>query len=72
MRPRLLAYGCCPRTQPSLRSTTTIVAEAIKLVLDGKAIVILARQLEPAANVRDGMLDALNLLSPPEGVAGHG
>ena len=50
----------------------TIVAEAIKLVLDGKAIVILARRLEPAANGRDGMLDALNLLSPPEDVAGHG
>ena len=49
----------------------TIVAEAIKLVLDGKAIVILARPLEPAANVRDGMLDALNLLDPPGNVAGR-
>lgn len=50
----------------------TIVAEAIKLALDSKAVVILARQPEPAANVRDGMLDALDLLGPPEGVAGHG
>ncbi len=49
-----------------------IVAEAIKLVLDGSAVVILARQLEPAANVRDGLLNALDLLGPPKDVAGHG
>ena len=49
-----------------------IVAEAIKLVLDGKAIVILARRLEPAVDVRDGLLDALDLLGPPQDVAGHG
>ncbi len=41
-----------------------IVAEAIKLVLAGKAIVILARRLEPAVDVRDGLLDALDLLGP--------
>jgi hypothetical protein len=49
-----------------------IVAEAIKLVLGGKAIVILARRLEPAVDVRDGLLNALDLLGPPEDVAGRG
>lgn len=49
-----------------------IVAEAVKLVLSGKAIVILARRLEPAVDMRDGLLDALDLLGPPEDVAGHG
>ena len=49
-----------------------ILAEAVKLVLNGKAIVILARRLEPAVDVRDGLLDALDLLGPPEDVAGHG
>ena len=49
-----------------------IVAEAIKLVLDGKAIVLLARRLEPAVDVRDRLLDALDLLGPPQDVAGHG
>ena len=50
----------------------TIVAEAVKLVLSGKAIVILARRLEPAVDIRDGLLDALDLLGPPQEVAGHG
>ena len=45
-----------------------ILAEAIKLVLSGKAVVILARRLEPAVDVRDGLLDALDLLGPPEDV----
>ena len=47
-----------------------IVAEAIKLVLAGKAIVILGRRVEPVADVRDGLLDALDLKAPPEDVAG--
>jgi len=41
------------------------VAKAIKLVLASKAIVTLARRLEPAVDVRDGLLDALDLLGPP-------
>ena len=49
-----------------------ILAEAVKLVLSGKAIVILARRLEAAVDVRDGLLNALDLLGPPEDVAGHG
>ncbi len=39
-----------------------IAAEAIELVLAGKAIVILGRRLEPAVDIRDGLLDALDLL----------
>ena len=48
-----------------------ILAEAVELVLGGKAIVILARRLEPAVDVRDGLLDALDLLGPPKDVAGQ-
>ena len=48
-----------------------IVAEAIKLVLAGKAIVILGRQVEPVVDVRDGLLNALDLLGPPEDVMGR-
>jgi hypothetical protein len=42
-----------------------IVAEAVKLVLAGNAVVILARRPEPVVDVRDGLLDALDLLGPP-------
>ncbi len=48
-----------------------ILAEAVKLVLGGKGIVILARRIEPAVDVRDGLLDTLDLLGPPKDVAGH-
>ena len=41
-----------------------ILAEAVKLVLGGKGIVILGRRVEPAVDVRDGLLDALDLLGP--------
>ncbi len=42
-----------------------IAAEAVKLVLAGKGIVVLARRLEPAVDVRDGLLDALDLTGAP-------
>ncbi len=48
-----------------------ILAEAVKLVLGGKGIVILARRLEPAVDVRDGLLDALDLHASPDDVMGH-
>ncbi len=41
-----------------------ILAEAVKLVLAGQGIVILARRLEPAVDVRDGLLDTLDGLGP--------
>ncbi len=48
-----------------------IAAEAIELVLAGQAIVILGRRLEPAVDVRDGLLDALDLLDRPGNVVRH-
>ncbi len=48
-----------------------ILAEAVELVLDGKGIVILGRRLEPAVDVRDGLLDALDLHASPDDAAGH-
>jgi hypothetical protein len=41
-----------------------IATEAVELVLAGKAIVILGRRLETTVDVRDGLLDALDLLEP--------
>ena len=38
-----------------------ILAEAVGLVLSGKGIVVLGRRLEPAVDVRDRLLDALDL-----------
>ena len=46
-----------------------ILAEAVNLVLGGKAIVILARRLEPAVDLRDGLLDALDLTGTPDKTA---
>jgi len=40
-------------------------------VLAGKAIVILGRRLEPAVDVRDGLLDALDLHASPDDAAGQ-
>ena len=62
----LLANDATPDAIPPI-----IMAEAVKLVLGGKGIVILARRIEPAVDVRDGLLDALDLLGPPKDVAGQ-
>jgi hypothetical protein len=48
-----------------------IATEAVELVLVGKAIVILGRRLEPAVDVRDGLLDALDLRALPDDVTGQ-
>jgi len=48
-----------------------IATEAIELALTGKAIVILGRRLEPAMDVRDGLLDALDLHASPDDVTGQ-
>jgi len=48
-----------------------IATEAIELVLAGKSIVILGRRLEPAVDVRDGLLNALELHTSPDDVTGH-
>ena len=61
-----------------LRNGTTYLAipavlrrEAVDLVLAGHAILILAEQPEPAADVRDGLLGALDLFVLPDAAAGH-
>lgn len=46
-------------------------AEAVSLVLAGRAILILAGRPEPAADVRDGLLGALDLFVVPDAAAGH-
>ncbi len=48
-----------------------ILAGAVKLVLGGKGIVVLARRLELAVDVRDGLLDALDLYASPDDVTGQ-
>ncbi len=48
-----------------------ILAEAVKLVLGVKGIVVLARRLEPAVDVRDGLLDVLDLYASPDDVTGQ-
>ncbi len=47
------------------------MSEAVKLVLAGKASVILGRRLEPAVDVRDGLLQALVLFTTTADAAGH-
>ena len=46
-------------------------AEVVNLVLAGRAILILAKRPEPAADVRDGLLGALDLFVVPDETAGH-
>lgn len=46
-------------------------AEAVNLVLAGHAILILARRPEPAADVRDGLIGALDLFVLPDAAGGH-
>ncbi len=45
--------------------------EAVDLVLAGHAILILAERPEPAADVRDGLLGALDLFVLPDEAGGH-
>ena len=48
-----------------------IATEAIELVMAGRAIVILGRRLEPAVDVRDGLLDMLDQYASPDEVTGQ-
>ncbi len=56
----LLADDATPDAIPPV-----LMIEAVRLVLAGKGILILARRPEPVVDVRDGLLDALDLLGPP-------
>ncbi len=45
--------------------------ETVKLVLAGKGILILAQRPEPEVDVRTGLLQALDLLTATQDVAGR-
>ena len=51
--------------------SAVIVAEAIKTIRAGKSIVVLARRPEPVADVRDGLLRALDLATVPASEVGR-
>jgi hypothetical protein len=44
---------------------------AVKLVLAGKGVLILAQRAEPEVDVRTGLLQALDLFAATQDVAGH-
>lgn len=58
----VLADDATPAAVPSV-----IMAEAVRLVLGGKGVLILARRPEAEVDVRTGLLHALDLFTaPPE------
>ena len=63
----LLADDATPDAIPPV-----IMAEAVKLVLSGKGIVILAQRPEPEVDVRTALLQALDLAMAPYEAVGHG
>ena len=62
----LLANDATPDAIPPI-----IMAEAVKLVLAGKGIVILAQRPEPEVDVQTALLQALDLFTATQDVAGH-
>ena len=48
-----------------------IMSDAVELVLAGKAVLILAQRPEPEVDVRTGLLQALDLFTATQDVAGH-
>ena len=60
----LLANDATPDAIPRV-----LMIEAVMLVLAGESIVILAQLPEPEVDVRDGLLNALDLLGPLTDVA---
>ena len=49
-----------------------LMIEAVKLVLAGKGVLILAQRPEPEVDMRTGLLQALDLFTATQDVAGHG
>lgn len=45
--------------------------EAVKLILTGKGVLILAQRPEPEVDVRTGLLQALDLFTATQDVAGR-
>jgi len=48
-----------------------LMIEAVRLVLAGKGVLILAQRPEPEVDVRTGLLQALDLFTATQDVAGH-
>ena len=62
----LLANDATPDAIPQI-----LMVEAVKLVLAGKDVLILAQRPEPEVDVRVGLLQALDLFTATQDVAGH-
>ena len=62
----LLANDATPDAIPPV-----LMIEAVKLVLAGKGVLILAQRPEPEVDVRTGLLQALDLFTATQDVAGH-
>ncbi len=62
----LLANDATPDAIPAV-----LMIEAVKLVLAGKGVLILAQRPEPEVDVRTGLLQALDLFAATQDVAGH-
>ena len=62
----LLANDATPDAIPPV-----LMIEAVKLVLAGKGVLILAQRPEPEVVVRTGLLQALDLFTATQDVAGH-
>ena len=62
----VLANNATPDAIPPI-----IMGEAVRLVLTGRAILIMAQRPEPEVNVRTALLHALDLFTAPQETAGH-
>ena len=62
----LLADDATPDAIPSV-----LMIEAVRLVLAGKGVLMLAQRPEPEVDVRDGLLQALDLFTIPRDGARH-
>jgi len=62
----LLANDATPDAIPPV-----LMIEAVRLVLAGKGILILAQRPEPEVDAQTGLLQALDLFTAPQEAAGH-
>lgn len=62
----LLANDATPDAIPPV-----LMIEAVRLVLAGKGVLILAQRPEPEVDVHEGLLHALDLATAPHDLAGH-
>ena len=62
----LLANHATPDAIPPV-----LMIEAVRLILAGKGVLILAQRPEPEVDVRTGLLQALDLFTATQDVAGH-